>query len=351
LAGVSHELNNPLAAVIGQTSLLAEDLEGSWHADRVSKIQRAADRCARIVQSFLAMARQKAPEYSTASVNALVLQAVELTEYQMRAGNVAVELQIGDALPLIEADPDTLHQVIVNLLTNARQALDGVAGERRIVIATSCAGGSVRLRIADNGPGIDPATRARIFDPFYTTKEVGTGTGIGLSYSLGIVEAHGGRLELEDTISGTAFAISLPVSKQRDELSETVPDIEAFDRGRALVIDDEDDVADTLRDMLTRMGFSVTVAIGGAAGRDAMERKTAFDLILSDIRMPDVDGAALYAWMADYRPELLNRIAFVTGDTMGGHAAEFLGAVDCPVLEKPFSAAALRELVDRMMKP
>lgn len=110
---MSHELNNPLAAVIGQTSLLAEDLEGSAHAERVSKIQRAADRCARIVQSFLAMARQKAPEYQSVRMNDLVRQALELTEYQMRAANVVIDLQLADALPETRADPDQLHQVVV----------------------------------------------------------------------------------------------------------------------------------------------------------------------------------------------------------------------------------------------
>lgn len=351
LAGVSHELNNPLAAVIGQASLLAEDLEGTEHADRVSKIRRAADRCARIVQSFLAMARQKAPEIRTVAINDLVQQAAELTEYQMRAGGVLVELQLAEDLPAVEVDPDQMHQVIVNLLTNARQAMEGNQGERRLTIATSRQRGRVKLRIADNGKGIAPEVRARIFDPFFSTKDVGSGTGIGLSYSLGIVEAHGGKLELEETEPGTSFAITLPVAKGQVLTDDQDEGGEEQTKGRVLVIDDEEDIADTLRDMLARMGLEVTVALGGKAGLQALEVDARFDLVISDIRMPEVDGAAVHGWIAAHRPELLGRIAFVTGDTLGDHAAQFLAAAQCPVLEKPFSNAALRDLVERMLQP
>jgi PAS domain S-box-containing protein len=351
LAGVSHELNNPLAAVIGQAELLAEDLEGTGHAERVGKIRRAADRCARIVHSFLAMARQKAPEYRKAALNDLVRQAIELTEYQMRTANVVIDLQLGENLPAIEADTDQLHQVIVNLLTNARQATDENAGERRITISTSRLRGQVRLHIADNGNGIPAEARARIFEPFFSTKEVGSGTGIGLSYSLGIVEMHGGTLALDDADIGSAFTITLPVANGSVTGDDLEPAAQAKAKGRVLVVDDEADIAETLVDMLSRMGLDVTFASGGAEGQAAMADRADFDLVLSDIRMPDVDGPALYAWMAAHRPELLPRLAFVTGDTMGERAAEFLGRVDCPVLEKPFTAAALRELVDRMMKP
>lgn len=350
LAGVSHELNNPLAAVIGQSSLLAEDLEGTEHADRVSKIRRAADRCARIVQSFLAMARQKAPEIRVVGINDLVRQAIELTEYQMRAANVLVDLQLAEALPAIEVDPDQMHQVIVNLLTNARQAMEENAGERRLTISTSQHRGLVKLRVTDNGKGIAPEARARIFDPFFSTKDVGSGTGIGLSYSLGIVEAHGGTLELEDEPAGTSFAITLPVAKGQVRAGDQDEGVSAQAQGSVLVIDDEADIADTLRDMLNRVGLNVTVALGGQAGLDALAAGAAFDLVVSDIRMPAVDGPAIHAWITAHRPDLLNRIVYMTGDTLGEHAASFLASVDCPVLEKPFSSAALRSLVERMLQ-
>ena len=332
LAGVSHELNNPLAAVIGQAALLAEDLEGTVHAGRIAKIRRAADRCARIVQSFLAMARQKAPEYRLVNLNDQVRAAAELTEYQMRAVNVSLDLRLEPGLPAIEADPDQLHQVIVNLMTNARQALESRAELRRVTVTTARARDMVTLTVADNGPGIEPALRQRIFDPFFTTKDVGAGTGIGLSYSLGIVEAHGGTIAIEDAPVGTVFVVRLPVKDAHAEPAVHEEAAPSQGRGRALVVDDEADVADTLADMLERMGLDVRVAIGGLAGQAALAGGTAFDLVLSDIRMPDLDGPALHAWIAEQRPDLIDTVAFVTGDTMSRHAADFLETARCPVL-------------------
>lgn len=351
LAGVSHELNNPLAAVIGQTALLAEDLEGTPHAERIGKIRRAADRCARIVQSFLAMARQKPPEYRSINLNDQVRSAVELTEYQMRAANVVVELRLADDLPAIEADSDQLHQVIANLFNNARQALEEVANERRITITTTHTAHTIRLSIADTGKGIDAATRARVFEPFFTTKAVGAGTGIGLSYSHSVVEAHGGTISIEDAERGTNFVINLPFRRKAAKASVAEAPARTPTKGRALVIDDEIDVAETLADMLTRLGIDASVAIGGAAGQAALEGGAAFDFVLSDIRMPDLDGPALFAWISANRPDLTGAVAFVTGDTLSGIAADFLAGAQCPVLEKPFTPAALRALVADMLRP
>ncbi|WP_298285018.1 PAS domain S-box protein [Novosphingobium sp.] len=349
LAGVSHELNNPLAAVIGQAALLSEDLENTGHADRIAKIKRAADRCARIVQSFLAMARQKAPEYRSVDISEQVRAAVELTEYQMRAANVALQVHTARDLPLIKADPDQLHQVIVNLLTNARQALEDIDGERRISITSSVREDRIRLAIADNGNGIDPATRDRLFDPFFSTKAAGKGTGIGLSFSLGIVQAHGGTISIEDAEVGTVFVITLPIESGAEQVVTPTTAQSAKAKGRALIIDDEEDVAETLADMLARMGMSITVAVGGMAGQNAMAGGAEFDLVLSDIRMPDCDGPTLYAWITANRPDLAGRVAFVTGDTLSGIAADFLEETRCPVLEKPFTPAGLRDLVAAML--
>ena len=350
LAGVSHELNNPLAAVVGQSALLAEDLEGTGHAERISKIRRAADRCARIVQSFLAMARQKLPEYRSVNINDQVHLAIELTEYQLRAANVKLELRLDDELPEIEADPDQLHQVITNLLTNARQALEQVSGERRITITTSHSGNGVSLSLADTGRGIDPAIRDRIFDPFFTSKAIGAGTGIGLSYSRGVVEAHGGTIRIEDAGPGTTFVVTLPFKNAAPATAVPKPAATETVKGRALVIDDEPDVAEMLAEMLSRMGVDTTVAIGGAAGQMAMAGGAPFDIVLSDIRMPDLDGPALHAWIKAHRPDLATSLAFVTGDTMSGIAADFLETAQCPYLEKPFTPAALRALVATILR-
>ena len=268
----------------------------------------------------------------------------------MRAANVRIELQLEPDLPLIQADPDQLHQVIVNLLTNARQAMEESAGDAVISIRAQHHGGMIRLAIGDNGKGIPPDMRDRIFDPFFTTKAVGSGTGIGLSFSLGIIQAHGGTLTIADVPVGTTFMINLPVNNASRAEEAPAPLVAMASKARALVIDDEEDVAETLADMLIRQGLEVEMAMGGIAGMAALAAGTHFDIVLSDIRMPDCDGPALYSWIAQHRPDLSGRIAFVTGDTFSGSAADFIATVNCHVLEKPFTPAGLRQLVQLVIE-
>jgi CheY-like chemotaxis protein len=214
-----------------------------------------------------------------------------------------------------------------------------------------------RVNVLEYGKGIDAVTRDRLFDPFFTTKAPGKSTGIGLSYSLGIIQAHGGTITIEDAAEdadafagvGTVFVITLPIETSAEKSAATGSAMSAKAKGRALIIDDEEDVAETLADMLERMGMSTTMAVGGVAGQDAMADGAAFDLVLSDIRMPDCDGPTLYTWITANRPDLASRVAFVTGDTLSGIAADFLEQTRCPVLEKPFTPAGLRDLVAAML--
>ena len=350
LAGVSHELNNPLAAVIGQAAMLAEDVENTPHAERVKKIRRAAERCAKIVQSFLLMARQKAPEYQHVCPNDLIRAALDLTDFQMKAADVKVHVNLDPRLPQIEADPDQLHQVIVNLLSNARQSLEDLPSSREIHMTSDVSDSMIRIVVADNGLGIPADLRPRIFDPFFTTKDPGAGTGLGLPFSLSIVEAHGGTIRLDEAGAGASFTVLLPISSSNagpQKLPDAAPTARVA-AGRALIVDDEEDVADTLADMLERMDFTATVAIGGQAALAILAETKDFDMILSDVRMPDVDGPALHSWIAENAPHLLEKLAFVTGDTLSGQASDFLEHCGRPYLEKPFTPEALQALVAQM---
>lgn len=211
LAGVSHELNNPLAIVVGEAALLEEDAEGTVLEESATRIKDAAERCAKIVQSFLAMARQKPAERDRLDANQLVSDVLDLTEYQMRSSDITIERDLSVDLPLIHGDADQLQQVVINLLINAQQALQGQPPPRSIAITTLREGDDVVIRVADNGPGISSDIGKRIFDPFFTTKPEGTGTGIGLSYSQGVVETHGGSLVLEPSDRGARFCVRLPI--------------------------------------------------------------------------------------------------------------------------------------------
>ncbi len=352
LAGVSHELNNPLSIVVAQAVMLERQAHGTPLVDRAYKIRNAADRCARIVQTFLAMARQKRPEHAVVNLNTVVAAALELTDYGLKSDGIAVETAYAANLPSIAADCDQLHQIIVNLVVNAQQAIVAAkSGERRILLKTVRAadGASVFLDVVDTGPGVPAKLSRRIFDPYFTTKPEGQGTGVGLSFSQGLAEAHGGSLELMPTARGAKFRLTLPVDPGHPA-DTTANHIQAAPEPvarLALVVDDEPEIAEALADFLGLEGFACEIAVGGAAAKSKLANG-AYDLIISDLRMEETDGLALYAWIKRERPLLEDRMAFVTGDTLGAAAARFLSESRRPVLEKPFVPDSVRHLLQQM---
>ena len=348
LASVAHELNNPLSVVVGQALLLKETTSEPQIEKRAAKIGNAADRCARIVRTFLAMARQRPAASRAASLNEIVMDSLSVLGYSLRSGAVRVSLKLGEGLPLIWGDRDQLNQVVTNLILNAQQAMEEMGGPRRLKITSSYRkrANRVVLKVKDNGPGVPLEIRSRIFEPFFTTKEVGEGTGIGLAFCHRIIDAHGGTINLERTAGrGATFAIRLPVTVAvRNDV------VDAGDRGAAtsvlsaLVVDDEEDVAEMLADILRGDGHRVETA---ASGRAALKkiRQREFDVILCDVRMPDLDGPGLYRELERRNPEVLSRIAFITGDTLSARVKSFLDGAGRPHIEKPITPNDVRGLV------
>lgn len=345
LAGVSHELNNPLSIVVAQASMMERQARDGPLAERAFKIRRAADRCARIVETFLSLARQKPPERAAVNLNAVVDAALDLASYNLRVEGIAVAFQRAADLPTIAADADQVHQIIINLIINAQHALAAHEGARMLTLSTAIGPEpeTVILDIADSGPGIPDDIARRIFEPFFTTKEQGEGTGLGLSFSQGLAEAHGGRLVLRPHVGGACFRLTLPVDADRILprviLAEAAP--AARPDQRALVVDDEEEIAESLADILTLQGVACEIATSGATACTMLVGGN-YDFVLSDLRMPHMDGPALYAWVLRERPDLAGRMGFVTGDTLGAKGARFLADVARPVLEKPFTAEKVR---------
>ena len=355
LAGVAHELNNPLSIVIGNALMLAEDAIAAAPplADRARRIQAAAERCGAIVRSFLAMARQREIAKRPAVVANLLDGALRLLAYGMRSGGVTLEPDIAADLPLLSCDAGQIQQVLTNLVLNACQAMEGQAPPRHIRISARAETGWVRIEILDTGPGIAEAFRSRVFDPFFTTKAVGAGTGIGLKVSRGIAEAHGGTLTLAPTLgAGACFVLMLPLGPDGapEDPVEGAPNAPTPHAPRsALIVDDEPEVAQLLADGLQALGFDCEIADGGERAR-AQLRQRDYDAILCDLRMPDMDGPALFAWIASAKPHLMTHTAFVTGDTLGAAAWAFLAQSGRPVLEKPFLPSELRRLITELGK-
>ncbi|MCC7271538.1 MAG: PAS domain S-box protein [Alphaproteobacteria bacterium] len=345
LAGVAHELNNPLSVVVGQALLLAETIDDPVLVERVAKIGRAADRCVRIVKTFLAMARRRPKRAETVDLNDLVRDAVEATSDALRSSDVELKLELSPMLPPVEGDPDQLAQVLTNLVFNAEIALRDIPGVRRMAIATTARAGEVTLSVSDNGPGIAADLRSRVFEPFFTTRSAGNGTGIGLAFCHRVIEDHGGRIGLESAAgAGTTFMVTLPAA------ASTIPAADAATvpappgTRRVLVIDDEVDVADVIAGILRQQGDVVEIALSGDEALCRL-RAAPFDAVLSDLRMPGLDGERLFAILERERPDVAARLGFVTGDAMGARAQRFLGASGRPYIEKPVMPADAIALV------
>lgn len=214
LAGVGHEINNPLAIIAAQALMLADDAVGTPLAARADAIRVAAQRCGRIVHTLMRSARRRPLRQEPVDLAQAVHQAIDLVGESLRAANIDVAVEITTGLPAIEGDPDQFAHLVSNLLSNALDAFesDNAARPRRLILMLRRERGKLELRVIDNGPGIPSHMRARIFDSFFTTKPEGRGTGVGLALCRTVVAAHGGRIAVEETPGGGAtFVVRLPL--------------------------------------------------------------------------------------------------------------------------------------------
>jgi len=340
LAGVAHELNNPLSIVVGYSGMLHDMATDEATKRRTKELHSAAERCARIVKTFLSMARSKPIEKRNVSIDAVIDDVLELAAYGLRSNGITVVRERLVALPDFFADPDQLHQVFMNVVLNAQQAMSGVEGPRRLNVKSYRGRGHIVIEILDTGHGIDEVARERAFEPFFTTKPQGVGTGIGLSVCLRIVEAHGGTISLDSApAGGTLCRIRLPMAPEvSHDITET---LEASFRlsGSLLVVDDEATIGAFLVDALGSEGVEVTAVPSGREAQ-AIILNTSFDAVLTDLRMPDIDGDRLIDFILEKRPELAGRIAVMTGDAL--NAQNRVERTDLPVVTKPINLALLR---------
>jgi two-component system, NtrC family, sensor kinase len=231
-AGIAHELNNPLTGVLTFTSLLRKKMpDGSTDAEDLDLVIRETKRCASIIRRLLDFAREKTPEKALVDLNQLVTETVRFVERSAALQQVEIATELDEDLPSLSVDPDLIKQVLINILVNAQQAIDGpgrITVRSRVLPPRKLAGAAeatpvVEIAISDTGCGISAANLQRIFDPFFTSKEVGKGTGLGLSVSYGIVRSHGGEIEVQSTVGeGTTFRILLPACLPAVESARTL---------------------------------------------------------------------------------------------------------------------------------
>jgi signal transduction histidine kinase/ActR/RegA family two-component response regulator len=356
ISGIAHELNNPLTAINGYLELILEnhDLADTTRGD-LEKVASEGNRAAKLVTQFLHFAHERQAQRAVVDINQTIRRVVELREFEFRIAGVDLKLDLDESLPRTLLDPDQAQQILLNLINNALHALVESPPPLKMTIRSRAEPEWIRLEIEDSGPGVTDTQAPHIFEPFFTTKEVGSGTGLGLSIAHSIMTDHGGRIEYRNAESGGAiFTLLFPVTTDDDtddteteiiNKAQIVKQSSASGPASILVLDDEKSIADMLGEMLEILGHTPTVC--NAAGQ-ALEliKETDFDLILSDYRMPNINGEQFYREVLKMKPDLASRIIFLSGDVVNQETQAFLQSTGNPKLDKPFNLAAVREAIE-----
>jgi two-component system NtrC family sensor kinase len=352
IAGVAHDLNNPLASVVGFSDFLAEAGEvPAALLEPLQVIRQEAERAATIVKNLLSFARSQEGERTVQPIKPILESTLALLRNQLMAHKVEATLETEPDLPELEVSANQIKQVFVNIINNAAQAIASEQRSGRIWITAKRWLDGVAIAIADNGPGIPEAIAQHVFEPFFTTKREGEGTGLGLSICQGIVKEHGGRMTLDTRPgAGVTFTVELPGGLHTPRPSQSVEAVVEMPPLRVLVVDDEPHILYYMRSTLESWGHTVEVATDGAY---ALERILAdpFDAIICDLRMPHLGGREMYHRLAQQNPQAAQRIIFATGDTVRGDTLHFLEALGRPYLHKPFTLAELRHMLGRVTAP
>jgi two-component system NtrC family sensor kinase len=354
VAGVAHEVNNPLSTISAFAQLLLRDTHlADDQRESVEVIQSETVRASLVLRDLLTFARRSESEPSPLHLNEVVERTMRLRSYEISSGGITCTTDLAPDLPSVTGDARQLQQVLLNLVTNAIQAMAPL-GSGTLHIATRAEETRVVLEVTDTGPGIPPDVRAHVFEPFYTTKR--DGTGLGLSVSYGIVATHSGTITIARTSSrGTTFRVVLPAhttpaEPDVTELLETPRPREASPLTgiRLLFVDDEP----TLRSGIQAFGrlrrFTVVTVTDGAAALKAA-REEPFDAVVCDLRMPVMDGPAFYEVLRRELPELAARTLFITGDLVSAGSRSFLDATAQPVLSKPFEFEELEATIGALL--
>jgi signal transduction histidine kinase/CheY-like chemotaxis protein len=354
IAGVAHELNNPLTAILGYAQLLESEGLNERAQDYVAKMFKQAQRTHRVVQNLLSFARQRKPERSEVDVRKVLEETITLRDYDLKVNHIAVEKDLGDKPAMVVADPHQIEQVFLNIINNAVDAVLETGRSGKLKIGVSCDGGFVSAQFADDGPGIkDPK---RIFDPFYTTKNVGKGTGLGLSICYGIVKEHGGDITAHNALGGGAvIEVRLPMALTAATILEGAPVIapkrEGAIQGRVLLVEEEEAVLEFERDVLIGAGASVVTA---SKSEDVKTRLLSepFDAVIMSGKMPaDWNAKEAYAWLTQHCPGMESHLLFTFSNGVEqGDERTFLQENNIPYLVKPFEVADLISQARRLLQ-
>lgn len=348
VAGAAHELNNPLTGVLGYAQLLTDRVKDPDVRASLSKIESGANRCKAVVDNLMVFSRRGERERRAEPVEAILDEVVQECEPRAQSCGVLLRREIVGPLPRVSVRRSEVVQALVAIVENG--ILAAATGQRpkdvRICAMADC--GSVNFEVTDSGPGIPESVLPRVFDPFFTTRDVGDGRGLGLSVAFGVARSHGGTISADNRPGGGArISFRVPSAAAGEETLAPARRLARRSGGRILIVDDEPVVVELLADYLGD-DFEVETASNGREGLERSQQKS-FDLIFLDIRMPDMSGREMFETLRAVRPVLADRVVFTTGDVVQEDTRKFLDSVSQPCLPKPFSLEAVSEMIDRIL--
>ncbi len=353
-AGVAHEINNPLTAVIANLDLAIAELEQLGDSGSLKEVNEmlddartAADRVKHIVRDLKIFSRHEETTEDAVDVHQTLDSTLRMAWNEIRHRAKLVK-EYAEGLPPARGSESRLGQVFLNLIVNAAQAIpEGNATRNQIRVSTKLVDTNVIVEVSDSGTGMSVETVRHLFTPFFTTKPQGVGTGLGLSISHRIVTDLGGDLRVDSVLGrGTTVQVILPMATLYEpEPVASQTSLDASRRARVLVVDDEAIITVTLRRLLAR-DHEVVTATRAIEALQRIQSGERFDLILCDLMMPQMTGMELHDKIVAIDHDQATRIVFLTGGAFTPTARRFLDRVPNHRIEKPFDAKHLRELVN-----
>ena len=355
VAGIAHELNNPLTGVLGFTQILMRATPQDEATRRnLEKVFREATRCKGILENLQSFSNRSMPERKGEDLCDILDGVLAQLSDEFERMNVEVLCETDPDIPAVPVDRLDFKKILQQLIANACRAMEGQSGPRRLRLRLACVDDRVHLEVQDSGIGIPPENLERIFDPFYSTADVGQGMGLGLSMIYGIVRDHQGHILVSSRPDeGSTFTVDLPMYQEEDHVNpqaETSSERLSVEDGstpvrRVLVVDDEPVILDLLLDLLEAKGVQVETAESGAGALEKMAAHS-FDAVVLDLRMPGMDGREVFETIRRRYPEMASKVLFATGDMVSKETRDFLRDTGAPCIQKPFQ---IDQLLDTLL--
>jgi CheY-like chemotaxis protein len=338
-----HTLNNPLASIVGYAQLLLPKIFDPEAKENVEKIIEETQRINQIVKNLVPFIKERRAKKEVVDLNDLIDRALEARTRELSIRNINTIKELSPSLALTRIDPRQIHQVLLNLIDNAEDAISEFHGFGEIKVRTHTIGEQIEIIISDDGPGIPGENISKIFEPFFTTKAKGIGLGLCISYHM-VIE-NGGTMRVQSEWGrGATFIITIPVIKvESGKRKETGEGVERILKGlRGLVIDDDPNILYVVSNYLELKKCEISTAPDVKTALNLIENKD-FDFVICDIKMPEKSGSDFYHIVKEKKPSLRDRIIFCTGDLLSDTTKTFIDSVTNPLIEKPFNLSELIE--------